>query len=439
MALILELAGHGPDLIQVTAQYSNAVLLALLPYFSDAAHKLDLPVPHPLTTQHVIQCRVMPYRYPNGDWVGGGVEVQGGWSFGFAQGYVNLVQSRHSYFTLQDPGEVPKFYGIVRMSQAEAVQMARSTLVKLGIPLESVFAEQESRVTPPEKVGNNMVPHYRVQWLDPRSGGESVDIEVNADAKRIERVRLSVNPNLRKPPPKVGVVPPLRGPPRPRANPEYAWKLLPIVLNAVDDYGKTLGLPIPRPLTTNQVARFSVSDNGGWPHSEIELTNGWEFVYRNSMVNGFYAPDNLFHSSDRPMLAKDFVGKWNLTEAQAVQLVRGTLARLNYPTNLLHVDFKPDVHKPAVLGIPRFAIEWAYTPESLQSNVEAEVDAEKGSLKSLYFDNMALWNHPPPIDLPISLRQSRATNPPPRERSASPPTRKVPQRPPPAFNAPKPK
>ena len=77
MAMILELAGGGPDLIQVTAQYSNAVLVALLPYFSDAAHKLDLPVAQPITMQHVVGGGVMPYRYPNGDILSAGIEVQG--------------------------------------------------------------------------------------------------------------------------------------------------------------------------------------------------------------------------------------------------------------------------------------------------------------------------------------------------------------------------
>lgn len=440
MALILELAGHGPDLIQVTAQYSNAVLVALLPYFSDAAHKLDLPVPHPITASHVVQCRIMPYRYPNGDMVGGGIEVLGGWSFGFAHGYVNLVQSRHSYFTLQDPAEIPNFFGPIRISKGEAVQMARDTIKKLGIPLESVFADQEPRVTGPIKVRTNTVPHYRIEWLDPRSGSSTVDVEVNGDARKIERLRFGVgDASLHRPPPRIADVPPLRGPPRPHANPEYAWQLLTIVLRAVDDYGKTLGLPIPRPLTTNHVARFALSDNGGWPHSELELTNGWQFVYRNRMVNGFYAPDNLFHSSDRPMLIKDFLGKWNLAEAQAISLIRDTLAKLNYPTNLVHLDFEPEVRRPAVPGIPRYSIDWSYTPTNLLSKIEAEVDAHKGVLKSLYYDHTSLWNRPPPIDVPISLRRTRTTNQLPPDRPSGPPARKTPTRPPAVFNAPVPK
>jgi hypothetical protein len=415
MAMILELAGHGPDLIHVTAQYSNAVLVALLPYFSEAAHKLDLPVPQPITMRNVVEGRVMPYRYANGDILGAGIEVQGGWSLGFMWGYVNVVESKHSYFTLQDPDEVPKFFGQVRMSKDEAVQMARNALKKLGIPLEAVFAEQEPRVTGPIIVRSNVVPRYRIQWLFPSgAGSESVDIEVNAELKRVERISLRLNENLHRPSPKIDVVTPAIGT-RPHANPEYAWKLIPIVLRAVDDYGKTLGLPIPRPLTTNHVARFKLSDNGGWPHSVLELSNGWQFVYRNSMVNGYYAPDNLFWfpRKNQRTLIKDYAGKWRMTEAEAVKLIGQTLAKLNYPTNLVHLDFAPKVHKPVIPGIPRYRIVWEYlneTKDDIESSVDAEVDADNGELKSLYFDNKAFWNKPPPIDVPISLSVRRETN-----------------------------
>ncbi|HEX5223087.1 MAG TPA: hypothetical protein VFZ59_26245 [Verrucomicrobiae bacterium] len=406
--MILELAGRGPDLIHVTAQYSNAVLVALLPYFSDVAHKLDLPVAQPITMQHVVEGRIMPYRYPNGDMLGAGITVNGGWAFGFQAGYVNYVELWPSYFTVQDPDDLRKFYGVFRMSKEEAIQMGRTAIKKLGIPLEAVFAELEPRVRLPERLYNtNTLPYYRIEWLDPRSGSSAVDIGVNAEKKRVERIQLQLNENLRRSPPKIDVAtPPVRA--RPSANPEYALKLLPIVLRAVDEYGKALGLPIPSPLNTNCVTRFQLSDNGGWPHSVVELTNGWQFVYRNSMVNGYYAPDNLFWfpRKGQRTLVKDYAGRWNVTEAGAIKLIKQTLAKLNYPTNLVHMDFAPQILKPSVPGIPRYFVSWEFlnaTQDDIESKVEAEVDADKGELKSLYFDHKAFWNKPPSIDVPLSL------------------------------------
>lgn len=438
--MILQLAGAGPDLIQVTAQYSNAVLVALLPYFSDAAHKLDLPLPQPITAQQVVGCGVDPFRYPNGDLLGAGVKLQGGWRLHYSWGYVDRIQSPNSYFALQNPDEVPKFYGRVRMSKAEAVEMARKALRNLDIPLEAVFADQEPRITGPIQDRTNTIPRYRIQWVTPGGGGtESVDIEINADAKRMERLLLHPNANLRRRPPGISVIPPA-GRPRPHANPAYAWQLLPIVLRAVDGYAKTLGLPIPTPLTTNHVARFQLADNGGWPHSEVTLTNGWRFIYRNSMLNGFYAPDTLFNVAyGRPTYVRDFLGKTNLGEAQATALVKAQIAKLKYPEHLLHIDFEPQISRPTIKGIPRLRLSWEYTPTNLLTWVEAEVDMDKGVLKSLYFDNKSLWNHPPPINLPISAPLPEATSSSPARRSIRPAPDRPPNRAPSAFNPPIPK
>ena len=408
--MILEF-GSATEFIRVTAEYSNAVLVAMLPYCSDFAAKLDLPVPQPITAEHVVRCGVLPWRNKDGGIAGGSITIKGGWTFGFQSGYVGSFTAPHSYFVLQDPDEIPKYFGRVRMTQPEAVEFARRTIRRLAIPLEQVFAETEPQVAPLEMVGTNTVPHYRIEWVDPR-GSRSVEIAVNADAKRVELIHLR-NRNLERPPPKVKSIPPQSSGSvpyqPPQINPEYARKLIPIVLRAVDEYVGKLGLATPRPLTTNHVARFALNDNGGWPHAEIELTNGWRFIYRNQMVNGYYAPDNLFNSDRRPILIKEFVGDWNLTETQAIVLARETLAKLNYPTNLLHVDFKPEVSKPRMVGkeiIPRFMLRWnCLEPDGhdLVSKVEAEVDASKRELKSLYYDDKAYWNHPPPIDVPISL------------------------------------
>jgi hypothetical protein len=362
-----------------------------------------------------MSCAVLPWR--DG---GASITIKGGWSFPFQFGYVSGFQGPHAYWGLQDPEEIPKFFGEVKMSKEEAIQLARDTISKLGIPLESVFAEQEPRVTMPIQIGTNTVPHYRIEWLDPRAGVvAAAEMDVDANAKRVVSISFS-SKNLQRPSPKISVVPPIDPNYKrwPSVNPEYARRLIPIVLCAIDEYGRKLALPMPRPVTTNYVAHFSVADNGGWPHCEIEFTNGWRFIYRNSMVNGYYAPDNLFNSDNRPILIKEFVGKWNITEEEAIDLVRGTLSKLNYPTNLVHTDFKPEVRKPAVLGIPRYSISWYYlVQDDLRSKVEAEVDADKGELKSLYYDDVSYWNHPPVTNMPISSPVPAETNAAPTRRS----------------------
>ena len=395
----------GFEWIRVTAEYSNAVLVAVLPHISDVAQKLDLPVPHPVTAPHVINCSIKPQRK-----LGVQVGIEGEWYFVFEKGYVDTVQGPHHFFGLQDFERTPEFFGQVKMSKAEAIEFARETLKKLGVSLESVFAEQEPRVTGPISNGTNTVPHYRIEWLDPRGAGmtTTVDMEINGNAKRLERLRL-FSRALERPPPKVAV-PAQTEPNQPRwplRNPEYARRLIPFVFRAIDEYGQKLSLPVPRPLTTNHVARFSLQENYGGPYCEVELTNAWRFLYEHDMVTAYYAPDVLLGSDNgRPILIKDFVGEWKLSEAQSVELVRKTLAKLNYPTNLIHMDFTPEIQKPALPGIPRYMFRWNYSVEGdqlVRSAISAEVDANKGELKSLYYGDQAFWSRKPPIDVPILL------------------------------------
>ena len=436
--MILDLTG-GAEMIRVTVEYSNAVLLAVMPYVSDCAQKLNLPVPHPTTTAHVLKCAVVPIRD-----AGQSVMIQGEWVFWFGMGHFKGFQGPHAYFSLQDPDQIPNFYGTNRISKEEAVALARHTISKLGVKLDTIFAEQEPRVTGPLTLGTNLVPRFRIEWLDPRSGSDSVNVEIDGQMRRVERLSLSgtMGPDVTQLFTNLPT-PPLRGRPPPQVNPAYAWALIPLVFRALDDYAQKLAIPIPRPLTTNHVTRFFLADNEGWPHCEITLTNGWRFIYRNSMVNGYYAPDNLFSTGQRQILIKDFLGEWRTTEKDAISLAKDNLAKLNYPTNLVHTDFPPEVRKPALPGIPRYFISWWYKPipdaDDLQSKIEAEVDAATGKLKSLYYDDKAYWSHPPPINLPISLPPPQTTNGLSGTRTTLPPFNRPPSRPQSAFNPPIPK
>ncbi|MGH7990760.1 MAG: hypothetical protein ACREDS_11305, partial [Limisphaerales bacterium] len=404
--MVLDL-GPFTDFIRVTTQYSNAVLSAVLPYFSGAAKKLDLPIPYPISHADIANANILPFRDMAAD-----VLLKNGWAFEYHWGYIDSIVNTHSYFSLQNPNEIPKYYGKVRMSQSQAVQMARDALKDLGIRLDDVFADQEPKVTLPEQIGTNTLPIYRVVWLDPR-GPPSVEIGINGNAKQIERIELR-NKNLERPRPKINVIPTtISAPYFPislyQINPQYAHQLVPIMFRAIDEYMQKLALPIPHLLTTNNVARIEIHDNGGWPDCEITLTNGWRFVYRHCMVCGYFTPDDLLSDRRNPAIhIKHFVGQWKLTESQAIEIVRQAMAKLDYPTNNVHMDFAPGVIYPAGYFkkiIPHYFFEWYYpTNGGLQSRLEAEVNADNGKLESLYYDDKAYWNSRPPIDVPISLK-----------------------------------
>jgi len=146
--------------IGVTPEYRYAVIAAILPYFSDAAKKLDLPIKLPITTSDLIPGGggIYPFRKT----VGGAVTLKSGWVFSFRDGYVDTIEDEHSYAADKNPYKTDRFFGTVNMTTNEAIAFARETIRKLGIPLESVFAEQEPIVEGPINDDNKIVPHYEV-------------------------------------------------------------------------------------------------------------------------------------------------------------------------------------------------------------------------------------------------------------------------------------
>lgn len=403
--------------IQITPEYKEAALRAILPLFSDFAHKLQLPVPYPLTRSDIVDFGMTPFQRKDTVVDTVFVVTRQGFSFSFFLGIVRGFSWPNSYSTTTiNMHSVSNFFGTVKVTRKQAIQSARDTLKKIDVPLEDVFAEQEPQVEMP-KWETNTIARYLIKWCDPRggvNGSTTVRAEVNAETGKVESLNISPVNGLKRPAPKVSVIPPeghdfFSDQIPPSMNPEYAWKLIPIMFKAIDEYAQKLQLPIPRPLTTNNVAKVEAYNNEGWPHCEIWLTNGWHFVYRHTMVCGYYAPDNFFDSDDRKIHIKDFEGKWNLTTNRAIEIIRQTIAKLAYPTNHIHInDATTFIHAAAVDEdrIPRLNFEWYYEPnDDLQSRLEAEVNMENGKLESLYYDDKAYWNSRPPIDVPISSRK----------------------------------
>src|SRR5690606_13220126 len=106
------------EIIQMTAAYSNAVLLAIMPHITDVAKNLDLPMIRPVQPPHVERFVCDPRKGSIGGWV----TLTNGYKFWFLDGHIDMMASPNCYFHLQDPDEIPRFYGVRRMTEAEAVE-----------------------------------------------------------------------------------------------------------------------------------------------------------------------------------------------------------------------------------------------------------------------------------------------------------------------------
>lgn len=195
------------DKIELSAAYAQALLLAILPLVSDFSERLDLDIPLPITTNQV--ARFSPSRDP--DNIGGQIVLTNGFVFSFQHGHVQRFSSPRSYTLEQDPGNIPSYFGPIRLTKEQAIEVARQKLQRLGYDLESLYADLTPEVTSPPKVDGKNVARYRVTWFTPRYDNppsSSVYAEVNATSGAIERLFL-LSQSLYRPPPKIDVEPPI--------------------------------------------------------------------------------------------------------------------------------------------------------------------------------------------------------------------------------------
>lgn len=405
------------ELVQVTAQYSNAVLVAILPYVSDFAKNLELPVSYPITAAHVQEFKCSS----RSDLFGGRVILTNGFEFAFLHGHVEMFRTPQCYYELQDPDLVPRFFGPVKLKETDALKVARQAIARLGYTNAALFADRLPRITPPARIGTNYVPRYRIWWGDPTRGSPenmptSADFEIDATTGQIQMMYL-LNPATFRESPKVDVTAPVvsssaqaqyrGGRPMLSVSQAYSKAFLTAILPQCSEYIKKAGFAVPIPITTNDVniSRYicSIVDND--PMAVIDLKSGARFVYRHGQVIAFYASDVMHipgEDDNKPI--QQFFGQVNITSNQAIALVRQAIVRLGYSEKVLRVDEGPSVNPPSNHGggtIARYFVNWKESRIGA-FRVVAEVDAASKTVKSLYINDHAntnIWREPPNIHL----------------------------------------
>jgi hypothetical protein len=177
------------QLIHITATYSNALLVAILPHISDVAKKLDLPIIQPVTSSQVLRFNPNPYK----GHLSGSVILTNHWWFSFDQrGFVDSFTAATNWFSAdEDAVEHPEHYtGRTTMTTNEIISTARSALLKLGYPPTLTHSDTEPELQGPfELQRGGHVPYCRVLW-EPVKDHDSDDysrvrVEMNTQDKTI--------------------------------------------------------------------------------------------------------------------------------------------------------------------------------------------------------------------------------------------------------------
>jgi hypothetical protein len=417
------------EFIQVTAQYSNAVLVAVLPFISDFCQKLELPVATPVTTNAV---RVFNCSNRK-DHFGGLVVLTNGCQFTFMDGRVCVYRSPMSYYSLQDVDLDPRFFAPIKINEKEALTVAHEAIKKLGDTDEMFHAERPPLITAPEKIKGTAVARYRIRWTDPtrpaRGGAGAMppialDMEIDASNRRVEMVCLGPTNGVR-PDPKVDVVPSLvenpfakRGLPiglgeGKKTEPltvAYRQQFLDTILSDFAVYARRVGVMETLPIISNNIdfAKSAFWSDHGDPQTMLILKNGDRFNYNNGHVAAFYAHDafETFPFEGNP---EDFAGKVNMTAKEAVAMAERAVRNIGYHDKLP----KPISDAMRLHGTnqcSRLMVRWAW-PGTGFAFASCEIDLENKVIKGLFFDEKPLWRDPPKIDLPMTEQTNSLPEP----------------------------
>jgi hypothetical protein len=172
----------------------------------------------------------------------------------------------------------------------------------------------------------------------------------------------------------------------------YSNAVLVAIMPHISDFTKQLDLPIPQPVTIEQVRHFGCSPRADHVGGRVILTNDYSFSFDVGTVVLYRAPKSYYSIQD-PNRIPEFYGPVKIGEKDAVKIARGALKKLGYPESELHYDLSPKI-KPPVKNeghyVARYLIQWRdpNMPDTGKFGIPfntatVEVDATTGQIQML--------------------------------------------------------
>jgi hypothetical protein len=386
------------DFIHMTVAYSNALLAAVLPHFSDYAAKLDLPVPQPIPLTAIRQVSMLPTKQPIV-----AVLLTNGFIFGWTyQGYVDNVVAPHDWFHEERPDiNWAKYAGRDHMTVKEALALARKTLVKLGYPPEAIHSTEQPKTEGPDDTCGVHIPYCQFVWEWPPEGVENRDfsavrMSVNLETKKVLSIHVAMQntKRLKLEPLNIGIVPELEQDYRLRVGidhlppPASSNAMLVAVLPRISDFAAKLNLA-PQPIPMSAVKTSLPTRQKNFP-LEVTLTNGCCLALdARGLVAVFYNTNNFWRDDDRLGHWRRYTGRDHMTTNQAITMARQTLARLGYGPELTHADESPYITGPfdhEGMHFPYCNVSWLWPKdhsEQMPGYIEVQINLDTKALAGL--------------------------------------------------------
>lgn len=434
--------------IQVTAAFSNAVLNAVLPGVWSFTSHLELDVPERVESAQIASLSVSDRKGR----VDGSLVLDSGFRFSFTEGDVHAFSSPRNLFAVEDWSSLDRFAGKARMSEREAIELARQSLRRLGYDPNKILLNR----TPDHLEHIQKLPHYSAKdfafysmtWKIAVAANHVVILSVMVDAHEKKVCGLYVGGRWTKPPlPELGVEPPIMVTvPLPYAEPERHFFITPAYSNAMLNAVLPLVATVARqlepsgavPVLRGQVAQLRLTDTKGQDNGSLTLTNGNLFWFGFGHISGYRSPRDLLEATDFEHL-EPFAGKATLTRSEALLFARMTWARLGYDRLRLGLVRPPDTlnytdkfSTQPKLDFAHYDLVWENEGSGDDSaTCSMSVDAHERKVTKFSASSRAFWRPPfkvdvepplkPPVIRPLPKKLLPVPNPPDLKAPSQPP------------------
>jgi hypothetical protein len=166
----------------------------------------------------------------------------------------------------------------------------------------------------------------------------------------------------------------------------YSNAVLLAVMPHVSDFAVKMQLPLPLPLTTNQVSRFVPRDIKSDVGGTFFLTNGTRISFSHGYVEQYESPHSFTTLQD-PDEMKHFHGKLNVDKKGAIAIARNTIEKLGYDLDTVFARLDPFVEplqKDKNSIIPVFDISWKDPRGGTAVEVEVNADTKTVEYFSIF-------------------------------------------------------
>jgi hypothetical protein len=163
---------------------------------------------------------------------------------------------------------------------------------------------------------------------------------------------------------------------------------------------------------TNQIATYQLQNFGSHAKVRLTFTNHATLEFLGTQLVGVRQPESLYGRMREKIHVKEFVGKWRLSDDEALALARKRFRELVGQLDLFPLEQKPiQVIKPDLIGtniaIPRILFRWEFQEEQSKRSsgaVRIEIDADRGRVVSMNWESSAYARQPRVLDMPIGGR-----------------------------------